>query len=125
MEGIVTYVKERYNNTPMFITENGYAQPASAVNDSLNDTTRIEYHEKYLAVLSEVVRKGADVRGYFIWSLLDNFEWLHGYLIRFGLHYVDFQTQQRTPKWSATWYKEFLSGDNKIRANGKTSTYKM
>ncbi|KAI6693806.1 hypothetical protein NL676_021516 [Syzygium grande] len=56
MEGIVTYVKERYNNTPMFITENGYAQPASAVNDSLNDTKRIEYHEKYLAVLSDVVR---------------------------------------------------------------------
>ncbi|XP_010023759.2 beta-glucosidase 18 [Eucalyptus grandis] len=125
MEGIVTYVKERYNNTPMFITENGYAQPAGAIKDSLNDTKRIEYHENYLAVLSEVVRKGADVRGYFIWSLLDNFEWLYGYLIRFGLHYVDFQTLKRTPKWSATWYTEFLSEDNKIRAIRKTSTYKM
>ncbi|XP_048127593.1 beta-glucosidase 18-like isoform X1 [Rhodamnia argentea] len=125
IEGIVTYVKERYNNTPMFITENGYAQPTGSIDDSLNDTKRIEFHEAYLAVLSEVVRKGADVRGYFIWSLLDNFEWLHGYLIRFGLHYVDFQTLERTPKWSATWYKEFLSQDNKTQTIRKTSTYKM
>ncbi|XP_039154751.1 beta-glucosidase 18 [Eucalyptus grandis] len=125
IEGIVTYVKERYNNTPMFITENGYAQFAGPIDDSLNDTKRIEYHEGYLAVLSEVVRKGADVRGYFIWSLLDNFEWLHGYLVRFGLHYVDFQTLKRTPKWSATWYKEFLSEGNNTRPIRKTSTYEM
>lgn len=54
-------------------------------------------------------RKGADVRGYFIWSLVDNFEMLYGYTIRFGLHYVDYTTLERTPKLSAKWYKQFLA----------------
>lgn len=58
-------------------------------------------------------REGADVRGYFIWSLIDNFEWLHGYSMRFGLYHVDYETQDRTPKLSANWYRKFLS-DSKL-----------
>ncbi|XP_031407327.1 beta-glucosidase 18-like isoform X2 [Punica granatum] len=111
MEAMVTYVKERYNNTPMFITENGYAQATGPESVVLHDTSRIAYLESYLAALSKVMRTGADVRGYFTWSLLDNFEWLHGYLVRFGLYYVDFTTLQRTPKMSVKWYKNFLSGE--------------
>lgn len=56
-----------------------------------------------------MIRKGADVRGYFTWSLLDNFEWNFGYTIRFGLHYVDYTTLKRTPKLSASWYKQFVA----------------
>jgi hypothetical protein len=56
-----------------------------------------------------VYRKGADVRGYFVWSLLDNFEWNHGYSIRFGLHHVDFATLNRTPRGSAFWYTNFIA----------------
>ncbi|KAI4342606.1 hypothetical protein MLD38_027213 [Melastoma candidum] len=107
---MVMYTKKRYNNMPMFITENGYAQATASKEVLLNDTKRIEYQQSYLQSLSDAIREGADVRGYFVWSLLDNFEWLHGYLVRFGLYYVDFNTLERTPKLSALWYKDFLSG---------------
>nr|ABC55715.1 beta-mannosidase 4 [Oncidium hybrid cultivar] len=110
-EKIVLYVKERYKNKPMFLTENGYGQNSSdnlLTKDILNDEVRVEFLKSYLTSLSNAIRKGADVRGYFIWSLLDNFEWVHGYSERFGLYYVDYLTQKRTPKQSAKWYKKFL-----------------
>ncbi|KAJ4956678.1 hypothetical protein NE237_013461 [Protea cynaroides] len=114
IEKMIMYFKERYNNTPMFITENGYAQASNKdvpMKDFLNDTERIEYLNGYLASLSTAMRRHADVRGYFIWSLLDNFEWLYGYSLRFGLYYVDYNTLERTPKLSAFWYKQFLNGE--------------
>ncbi|KVH96927.1 Glycoside hydrolase, catalytic domain-containing protein [Cynara cardunculus var. scolymus] len=84
-------------------------RPDSRINDFLNDDKRVEYMKSYLDALFSVVRKGADVRGYFAWSLLDNFEWLCGYTIRFGLYHVDYATLERTPKSSAKWYKHFIS----------------
>lgn len=60
-------------------------------------------------------RKGADVRGYFTWSLLDNFEWIFGYTKRFGLYHVDFRTLKRTPKLSATWYQQFIAKHKVIK----------
>ncbi|KAF8702699.1 hypothetical protein HU200_032522 [Digitaria exilis] len=111
IKNIVTYVMKRYNNLPMFITENGFAQGGDGyahVDDWLDDQGRIQYLDAYLTKLAEAIRDGADVRGYFIWSLIDNFEWLYGYTLRFGLHYVDYQTQERKPKSSALWYKRFL-----------------
>lgn len=116
MENIVTYVKERYNNTPMFITENGYAQESNqscSTNDLLNDVKRVEYMAGYLDALLRTISNGADVRGYFAWSLLDNFEWLEGYTKRFGLYHVDYATLKRIPKSSVSWYKEFIAKHRK------------
>ncbi|MQL89476.1 hypothetical protein Taro_022047 [Colocasia esculenta] len=112
MERLISYLKRRYNNTPMFLAENGYAQldqPNESVEILLNDYKRMEYHRKYLAALANAMRDGADVRGYFVWSLLDNFEWLYGYTRRFGLYHVDYTTLKRTPKLSAKWYRDFLA----------------
>ncbi|KAH7653640.1 Beta-glucosidase protein [Dioscorea alata] len=112
MEKIVTYISKTYNNTPIFITENGLSQKSddsSSVEELLNDTDRIEYLDSYLTFLTRAIRKGADVRGYFVWSLIDNFEWIHGYTMRFGLYHVDYKTKKRTPKLSAKWFKDFLN----------------
>uniref|UniRef100_F6H271 Beta-glucosidase 18 n=1 Tax=Vitis vinifera TaxID=29760 RepID=F6H271_VITVI len=119
MEKIIEYVKERYNNMPMFVTENGYSPPEKEdeqEEDLVQDAKRIEFHKAYLAALARAIRNGADVRGYFIWSLMDNFEWVYGYNTRFGLYYVDRQTLRRTPKLSARWYANFLtnSGHNHV-----------
>ncbi|XP_077228318.1 beta-glucosidase 18-like, partial [Tasmannia lanceolata] len=115
MEKVVMYMMERYNNTPMYITENGYAQesnPDVPMKDFLNDTQRVEYLRSYLASLyvGMSCRQGADVRGYFVWSIIDSFEWIYGYTKRFGLHYVDYDTLERVPKLSVRWYKQFLHG---------------
>ncbi|XP_065878226.1 beta-glucosidase 46-like isoform X2 [Euphorbia lathyris] len=111
IEKIVTYIKDRYNNIPMIITENGCGQannPKLGIKEAIHDVTRVEYLSGYLDSLTTVIRNGADVRGYFLWSLLDNFEWRKGYTQRFGIHYVDYATLERTPKLSATWFKEFI-----------------
>ncbi|KAK7264503.1 hypothetical protein RJT34_32112 [Clitoria ternatea] len=111
MKKIVMYLKDRYNNTPMFITENGYGNlhdPGLNEEEYLNDFKRIKYMSSHLNNLMEAIREGADVRGYFVWSLLDNFEWKYGFTVRFGVHHVDYATLKRTPKLSATWYKNFI-----------------
>ncbi|KAM0855166.1 hypothetical protein ACQ4PT_049960 [Festuca glaucescens] len=113
MEEVVMYYKQRYNNTAIYITENGYAQASNSsmsANDFTGDTGRIDYVSGYLKFLASAIRKGADVRGYFVWSLLDDFEWTSGFTDRFGLYHVDFKTQKRTPKLSAEWYRKFLKG---------------
>ncbi|KAJ4838707.1 Beta-glucosidase 46 [Turnera subulata] len=112
IEKIVTYIKESYSNIPMFITENGYGQAEHqkvTVAELLQDVKRVDYMSSYWKSLLTAMRKGADVRGYFSWSLLDNFEWTDGYTVRFGLHLVDYTTQKRTPKLSANWYKELIA----------------
>ncbi|CAH1423813.1 unnamed protein product [Lactuca virosa] len=126
MEKMVIYLKNRYNNIPIFITENGLGvmnQPDSNVDSCLKDDKRIEYMKSYLDALLSAIRKAADVRGYFAWSLLDNFEWLSGYTIRFGLYHVDYSTLKRIPKSSAKWYKQFIS--NFTRFEDATSYHKL
>ncbi len=75
------------------------------------DQRRIDFHRGYLSELARAIRHGADVRGYYAWSLLDNFEWAEGYSQRFGLVYVDFATQERTIKESGRWYAKVIAGN--------------
>lgn len=124
LEEIVNYVKERYPNKPIFVTENGYSPPTSdsnKVEDILNDTKRVNYHNNYLASLAKAMRNGGDVRGYFVWSLMDNFEWIDGYTTRFGLLYVDLHTLERRPKLSAQWFASFLGGS--LQQLAKSSSF--
>lgn len=95
---------------PIFVLENGTAaddKPDSA--GRVQDDRRIAYLQAYTDAMQEAIAAGADVRGYFVWSLLDNFEWASGYSQRFGLVYVDFPTQRRTPKASARWYSDLIA----------------
>ncbi|KAL5572992.1 hypothetical protein UlMin_022589 [Ulmus minor] len=113
MEKVIDYMKQRYNNIPMFVTENGVSSPAhqsEKVEDLLNDyDLRIKFHKAYLSALATAMRKGADVRGYFIWSLIDSFEWINGYNVRFGIYYVNRSSLERIPKLSAKWFTTFLT----------------
>ena len=102
-----------YRLPPLYITENGVAYADKLVGGRVDDANRIDYIQKHLAVLAQAVASGVDVRGYYHWSLLDNFEWDSGYTKRFGLIYVDYATQQRTLKDSARWYRDFIAGQRK------------
>lgn len=94
---------------PLYITENGAAFDDKADDSgAVHDPERISYLRGHLSAMHEAIRRGVDVRGYFLWSLLDNFEWSYGYSKRFGVVHVDFDTLQRTPKSSARWYAEVV-----------------
>jgi beta-glucosidase len=106
---ILLWVTERYGKIPLYVTENGAAfydppRPAGAVKDPL----RVSYLKDHLRAASRAREQGADLRGYFVWSLLDNFEWSHGYSKRFGIIHVDFETQRRTVKSSGRFYAEVI-----------------
>jgi beta-glucosidase len=99
-----------YPGTPMVITENGAALADTVADDgSINDAMRVQYLTDHIQAMADAVGEGVDVRGYFVWSLMDNFEWAFGYSKRFGLIHVDYQTLQRRWKDSARWYRDLLS----------------
>jgi beta-glucosidase len=91
----------------LYITENGAAYQDRVVRGRVVDSDRIRYLHSHIAALADALESGVDVRGYFVWSLLDNFEWADGYAKRFGLVHVDYATQRRTLKDSAHWYRAF------------------
>jgi len=98
-----------YKLPPIYITENGMANADTLVDGQVHDAQRIAYLKGHLEALSRAIEAGVDVRGFFYWSLLDNYEWDSGYAKRFGLIHVDYATQQRTLKDSAHWYREFVA----------------
>jgi beta-glucosidase len=107
---VLRRVTREYGQIPVYITENGacfhdYPDPAGRV----NDTDRVDYLAAHFAAAAGALADGVDLRGYYVWSLLDNFEWAYGYLARFGLVYVDYRTQERIPKASARWYADLIA----------------
>lgn len=104
----LTEVDARYG-LPIYVLENGAAfRDHIGADGGVLDQSRIDYLDAYTAAMFTAIDAGADVRGYFVWSLLDNFEWAHGYSQRFGLVYVDYPTQRRTPKASFRWYQQLI-----------------
>jgi beta-glucosidase len=102
-------LKSEYDLPPIYITENGMAAPDVVEGGQVHDAGRIAFVRSHLEALREAMAQGVDVKGYFLWSLLDNFEWNSGYAKRFGIVHVDYATQKRTLKDSALWYREFLA----------------
>ncbi|MFI2661563.1 GH1 family beta-glucosidase [Micromonospora carbonacea] len=100
-----------YPGLPLMITENGGAFPDRTTDSAgrVADTDRIAYLDGHLRAVHAAIGRGVDLRGYLVWSLLDNFEWAEGYRKRFGIVHVDYLTQRRTPKASARWYQEVIS----------------
>ena len=105
------FLHERYK-LPVIVTENGISlADAVSLDDQVHDPQRIDFLRRYLSALRHAIADGADVRGYFHWSIMDNFEWAEGYKQRFGLVHVDYETQRRTPKDSANWYRDFVAAN--------------
>jgi beta-glucosidase len=98
-----------YDLPPLFITENGAAYPDLVIDGGVRDEDRRAYIETHIRAIADAIDQGVDVRGYFVWSLLDNFEWAAGYTKRFGIYYVDYQTQARILKRSGFWYKDLAA----------------
>ena len=98
----------RYPLPPVYITENGAAMPDKLINGQINDSDRIDYYQSHLNAVESALTHGVNIKGYFAWSLMDNFEWAEGYLKRFGIVYVDYPTQTRTIKASGLAYQAFI-----------------
>lgn len=100
-------VKADYPNyKKIYITENGLGYKDHFEDGTVDDQERIDYVKEHLEVVHQAIEEGVDVKGYFMWSLMDVFSWSNGYNKRYGFFYVDFETQERFPKKSAYWYKE-------------------
>jgi len=106
----VRNVCEIWNPRAVYITENGCSSTdVVTASGRIEDTDRVMYLRNHLANLQRAAAEGFPVKGYFLWSLMDNFEWADGYSKRFGIHYVDYKTLKRTPKLSAEWYREVIA----------------
>ena len=105
-------VHEEYTDLPLYVTENGSAFVDAVIDGQVDDVERLAYFDAHLRAAHEAISAGVPLQGYFAWSLLDNFEWAWGYTKRFGMIYVDYDSQTRIPKSSARWYAEV------IRRNG-------
>lgn len=108
LEQLLRSLKEQFPDQPLMITENGAAFADELVDGEVHDSERIDYVHRHLVAVHRAIEAGVDVRGYQLWSLFDNYEWAHGYSKRFGIVYVDYETQQRILKDSAKWYADVI-----------------
>ena len=109
---LLEWIDARYGRPDILLTENGCAMKEDLVDNTVNDPGRIEFLSQYMTECYHAMQKGVRLKGYFVWSFMDNFEWALGYSQRFGLYYVDCSSGQRIPKASAKWYQRV------IRENG-------
>uniref|UniRef100_A0A2N9J5M4 Beta-glucosidase n=1 Tax=Fagus sylvatica TaxID=28930 RepID=A0A2N9J5M4_FAGSY len=114
LRNLMNYIKQKYGNPLVIITENGMDDPnnpSTSIKDALKDEKRVKYHNDHLTnLLASIKEDGCNVRGYFAWSLLDNWEWAAGYTSRFGLYFIDYKDKlKRYPKDSVQWFKKFLT----------------
>ncbi|MDI4653569.1 MULTISPECIES: GH1 family beta-glucosidase [Pseudoalteromonas] len=105
---LLVSLHQQYDLPKMYITENGAAMADTLENGEVNDIERVDYYHTHLNAVCDAIRQGVDIQGYFAWSLMDNFEWAYGYEKRFGLVYIDYQSQQRILKESAKQYRALL-----------------
>jgi beta-glucosidase len=111
MREVLCRLHDEYDVPPLYVTENGAAFDDVRTHDgAIHDVDRIAYLDAYISAVDDAVEHGADVRGFFVWSLLDNFEWAEGYTKRFGLVYVDYPTLERVPKDSFHWFRGLVAG---------------
>ncbi|GMF31970.1 unnamed protein product [Phytophthora lilii] len=109
LKALCLHISKTYQpKNGIIITENGSSWPDQSKEEGIKDVKRIDFYEQYLTGVHEAISEGADVRGYFTWSLFDNYEWAGGFNIRFGLVWVDFDTLERTPKVSSVWYYDTI-----------------
>jgi beta-glucosidase len=110
---ILRWVKDTYGEIPIYVTENGAAfpDPPAAAAEPVSDPFRVEYYRGHLRAARAAIAQGVDLRGYFAWSLLDNFEWSAGYSKRFGLVHVHYPTQTRTVKASGILYRDIIASN--------------
>jgi beta-glucosidase len=107
LHDVLSRVQRDYGPLPLYVTENGAAFADEVVADgTVTDPLRVDYLDIHLRSAHRAIADGIDLRGYFVWTLIDNFEWARGYSMRFGLVYVDYPTQRRIPKQSARWFSE-------------------
>ncbi|TMH65519.1 MAG: beta-glucosidase [Betaproteobacteria bacterium] len=113
---VLVWIKERYGNPRIYVTENGAAffDPPTATNDRVADPLRVDYMRQHVTAIHAAREARVDLHGYFAWSLLDNFEWSHGYSKRFGIVHVDFENQKRTPKDSARFYSQVIATRGRV-----------
>ena len=110
---MLEWIDERYDHPDIYITENGCSWDDQIIDGKVDDPDRIAFYNEYLKACHQSIENGVQLKGYFAWSLMDNFEWALGYDKRFGMIHVDYQTLKRTPKSSAYWYSKVIS-ENKI-----------
>ncbi len=109
---LLVRLKDDYGNLPVYVTESGMAAPDVIDADGeVSDDVRIDYLKAHFEAAAAAIAEGVDLRGYFAWSLMDNFEWAYGYSKRFGLVYTDYATLERTPKKSARWYSGVIAAN--------------
>ncbi len=105
-------MRNEYTTVPLYVTENGAAEHDYVGPDGVvHDPDRVRYLGQHIQATKDAIDQGVDVKGYFVWSLLDNFEWAMGYSVRFGLVWVDYPTAKRVPKDSFRWYSQVIAAN--------------